>query len=122
LPDVVQRVGTQFDYWYDFGDDWQYQLLLEAILLPESRVHYPSCVAGERSAPPEDVGGPSGYADFLEAMADPKHEQHTSLLQWRGRFDAKSFSLANVNKHLHKVFGAARSTAATPLSPQNRPN
>jgi hypothetical protein len=99
LQDVVQRVGTQFDYWYDFGDDWQHQVLLEAILLPESRAQYPRCVAGERSAPPEDVGEPAGYADYPEV--DPKHEQHPSMLQWRGRFDPESFSLANVNKYLH---------------------
>jgi hypothetical protein len=106
LKDVVQRVGTQFGYLYDFGDDWQHQLLLEAILLPESRTQYPRCMAGERSAPPEDVGGPPGYEGYLEAMADPKHEEHASLLRWRGKFDPEAFSLANVNRQLHKAFRA----------------
>jgi hypothetical protein len=108
IQDAVQRVGTQFDYWYDFGDDWQHQLLLEAIMLPEPRVQYPRCLAGERSAPPEDVGGPSGYADYL--------------LQGSGRFDPEAFSLDDVNRQLHKAFRAASSTAAAPASPQNRPN
>ena len=106
LKDVVQRVGTQFGYLYDFGDDWQHQLLLEAILLPESRTQYPRCMAGERSAPPEDVGGPPCYEGYLEAMADPKHEEHASLLRWRGKFDPEAFSLANVNRQLHKAFRA----------------
>ncbi|MGO4915849.1 IS1096 element passenger TnpR family protein [Pseudogemmobacter sp. W21_MBD1_M6] len=26
-----------------------------------------------------------GYADFLEAMADPKHEAHADMLEWYGR-------------------------------------
>src|SRR5262249_47609075 len=32
--------------------------------------------------PPEDVGGPWGYAEFLEAMNDPKHERHDELADW----------------------------------------
>src|SRR4029077_12403779 len=32
--------------------------------------------------PPEDVGGPWGYAEFLEAIADPNHERHRELKEW----------------------------------------
>jgi len=32
--------------------------------------------------PPEDVGGPWEYAEFLEAIADPKHERHVELSEW----------------------------------------
>src|SRR5436309_10032920 len=87
LRDVVARVGTQFVYAYDFGDDWRHDLLLEAILLPEPDQQFPRCIAGERRGPPEDVGGTSGYQEYLEAMADPEHEEHESMTQWRGRFD-----------------------------------
>ena len=34
------------------------------------------CVEGERNCPPEDVGGVWGYAEYLESLADPKHERH----------------------------------------------
>lgn len=122
LQDVVQRVGMQFDYWYDFGDNWRHDVLLEAILLPESRVQYPRCIAGERSAPPEDVGGPFGYVEYLEAMADPEHEAHEHWFLWRGEFDPESFSLVNVNKHLYKALRAGRKVAGTPLSSHSRPN
>jgi hypothetical protein len=37
LAEVVPRVGTQFTYLYDFGDSWEHDLVLEAILLPEGR-------------------------------------------------------------------------------------
>src|SRR6266478_2428383 len=30
----------------------------------------------------EDVGGPWGYAEFLEAIADPNHERHRELKEW----------------------------------------
>ena len=34
--------------------------------------------------PPEDCGGPWGYADLLEAIKDPKHERHAELTEWIG--------------------------------------
>ena len=47
-------------------------------------MEYPRCVAGERACPPEDCGGPWGYDGFLEAIQDPGHEQHDSMLEWVG--------------------------------------
>ena len=71
LKEVVSRVGNRFEYLYDFGDSWRHDLRLEAIVLPDPETSYPRCLAGERRAPPEDVGGSPGYEDYLEAMADP---------------------------------------------------
>jgi hypothetical protein len=80
LREVVPRVGTHFEYLYDFGDSWRHDLLLEAIVLPDPEAGYPRCLTGERSAPLEDAGGPSGYDDYLETMADPEHEEHENML------------------------------------------
>lgn len=104
LRDVVPRVGTSFEYAYDFGDDWCHELLLEAILMPEPGQAYPRCIAGERRAPPEDVGGTSGYEEYLQALADSQHEEHENMLQWRGPFDPELFSLDEVNRQLQKKF------------------
>ncbi|MCW1413036.1 plasmid pRiA4b ORF-3 family protein [Rhizobium sp. 1AS11] len=39
--------------------------------------------------PPEDIGGPWGYREFIEALADPDHERHEELIEgWGGnQFD-----------------------------------
>lgn len=100
-----------------FGDSWRHDLLLEAIVLPDPGAQFPRCLAGERRAPPEDVGGSSGYADYLEAMADPRHEEHENMLQWRGPFDPESFSLAAINHQLQKKFRSVRKAAAMRVSP-----
>ena len=65
IHDVIQQVGTEFEYVYDLGDYWEHDLLLEAILQPTPDTPYPRCIAGERSCPPEDVDGPGGYEKCL---------------------------------------------------------
>ena len=108
LCQVVTQVGTQFVYLYDFGDCWRHDLLLEAILLPEPVAQYPRCIAGERQTPPEDVGGTLGYEEYLEALADPQHDAHEDMLQWRGPFDPAAFPLDAVNEQLRKRSRASR--------------
>jgi hypothetical protein len=112
LAEVASKVGTQFMYLYDFGDGWEHELLLEAILLPEPETRYPMCIGGKRSAPPEDVGGTHGYERYLAALADPEHEEHEDLLQWRGPFDPEMFSLAQVNQALQKKFRSRKPARA----------
>jgi hypothetical protein len=47
------------------------------------------------------VGGVWGYADFLEAIADPDHEEHDDLLRWAGgRFDPDAFSPAAATRRM----------------------
>jgi hypothetical protein len=40
---------------YDFGDNWEHDLMLEGILLPETAARYPRCIGGE-PAPPRRRG------------------------------------------------------------------
>jgi hypothetical protein len=92
----------KFTYTYDFGDGWDHTIQIEKILPVEAGVRYPRCTAGKRACPPEDCGGPWGYADFVEAILDPEHEEHEELLEWvGGEFDPEEFSVEEVNEMLH---------------------
>jgi hypothetical protein len=104
IHNVIQHVGTEFEYVYDLGDYWQHDLLLEDILQATPDTPCPRCLAGERNCPPEDIGGSGGYEDYLEAMADPEHEEHENMLQWRGPFDPEAFSIEKINRQLEKKF------------------
>jgi hypothetical protein len=75
LGDVLPKVGTKMRWDYDFGDGWEHDVLVEAISMRDRGVEYPVCLAGRRACPPEDCGGPWGYADLLEALADPDHRR-----------------------------------------------
>ena len=117
LNRIVAHVGDTFEYAYDFGDDWQHDILLEAILPPDAEAFYPRCIAGARNGPPEDAGGPGGYADYLEALADPEHEEHENMLAWRGPFDPEAFSLNRINASLKRTFHRrAASKRVTPAA------
>jgi len=93
-------------YEYDFGDCWRHHMNLRR-LPREAGVSYPRCVAGERSGPPEDVGGYSGYLDFLEV--DPAHEKHKDMRRWvRRKFDPEHFDLDATNKAIARAVRASR--------------
>ena len=66
----------------------------------------PRCVAGENACPPEDVGGPFGYADYAEAVSDPSHPDHEALVEWGGPdFDPHRFDVAEAEARLEDWFG-----------------
>jgi hypothetical protein len=95
-------------YEYDFGDDWRHRIVMRRIPA-QAGVKYPRCVAGSRSRPPEDVGGPSGYLGFLEAWLDPTHDEHKAMCRWAGRkFDPECFDLEATDKAISKALRVAR--------------
>ncbi len=104
LNQLLKQPKDKLVYEYDFGDNWQHQVLLEKILEPEPGVSYPVLVAGKRAAPPEDVGGIWGYAEFLDAIADPSHPEHEEYLDWVGEeFDPEAFDVEEANRALAYV-------------------
>ena len=84
LASLIDRDIRQLVYTYDFGDDWRHRLTIETIGPADADTQYPRFVAGERRCPPEDVGGLPGFELFLDAMADPAHEEHARLREWHG--------------------------------------
>ncbi len=90
-------------YEYDFGDGWRHEIIFEGHPRLEKGQKYPLCLVGERACPPEDVGGPWGYADYLAALADPENEQHDELLEWRGPFDPEAFDPKKATREMRKV-------------------
>jgi len=97
IADYFSMDNKKSDYTYDFGDNWEHKIELERILPREKRVKYPVCVKGKRACPPEDCGGVWGYEELLEAIKDPKHEQHEEMLEWiGGEFDPEHFDVKEV--------------------------
>lgn len=88
----IAEIGTSVDYVYDFGDDWAHRVTLLGISAGTPGQRYPKCRDGARACPPEDVGGPHGYEEFLKAIRNRRHPEHKVCLQWvGGSFDPEAF-------------------------------
>lgn len=100
LRKLLMAEGWTLNYTYDFGDNWRHKVLLEKIL-PAGTISRPICVDDRRRRPPEDVGGPWGYREFLETTFEPRHEDSERFRDRSGGgFHADEFDLKLVNRVL----------------------
>ncbi len=101
--DVI-KAPMRFFYEYDFGDSWRHEVVVESVDLVPLMLKFAICLDGQRACPPEDCGGTGGYEDFLEAIANPEHDEHDDYVGWIGRyFDPELFSVAQNNAALQRV-------------------
>ncbi len=113
LDERKTRLGDVLDgrrklrYWYDFGDDWWHEIAIRNGAADEGSG--PCLLAGEGACPPEDCGGPYGYAELLQVLANPKHPEHRELREWAGDFDPQRFDFERAAKAVAK---AIRRTSA----------
>jgi len=83
LIDVLGDVSTKtLKYLYDFGDGWEHTIKIERLIDPLPGMAYPRLIEAAGRCPPEDVGGPWGYAEFLAAIRDPNHDRHAEFKEW----------------------------------------
>ena len=79
----------------------QHELLLEEVLLGDESFEQ-ICVAGKRCCPPEDCGGPQGFAELLKALQDANEPSHEEVCAWLGDFVPESFSADETNRRLRR--------------------
>ncbi|WP_242095735.1 plasmid pRiA4b ORF-3 family protein [Sphingomonas sp. CROZ-RG-20F-R02-07] len=113
LAGLIDREIRELLYTYDMGDDWRHTITVEAVGPGEPDVKYPRFVDGQRRGPPEDVGGLPGFELFLNAMADPAHEEHDRLREWYGgpynpddideRFTRRAVAAIAIRRHAGKL-------------------
>lgn len=104
LLDFAREPDRSFSYVYDFGDCWEHTVTVEKLLSLEAVPRSATCVDGARARPPEDVGGTSGYEDFLSIMSDPSDPEHRSIKRWcGGHFDPAWFDLEVINKDVQRA-------------------
>jgi hypothetical protein len=106
LDDVIKDTGARtIHYLYDFGDGWDHVIKIERIGESDPQARYPQLVAAQGRCPPEDVGGPPGYAEFLAAaIADPAHQDHDHMLTWcGGAFDPETPDVEHIADELDRL-------------------
>jgi hypothetical protein len=105
LGELIGGIGDRLRYTYDFGDNWEHEILVEQLLDPDPETRYPALIAAKGACPPEDCGGVWGYANLKEVLADPSHEEHQEMLEWLGldnanEFDPTAATTDNIQKEL----------------------
>ncbi|WP_317729249.1 plasmid pRiA4b ORF-3 family protein [Clostridium tetani] len=94
---ILNKVKNM-EYVYDFGDYWRHDITLEKVVENYENV-YPIFIDAKGVCTPEDVGGISGYVEFLEIMKDESHPEHKGLKVWaysqgyKEKFDIESTNM-----------------------------
>jgi hypothetical protein len=95
---------TEFGYMYDFGDDWEHRIIVEAIKPAEIGESYPRFLGGERPCPPEDCGGPPGLFQFMEDIASKRAKKAKEALEWYGGpYDPDDIDERQINITLGRI-------------------
>lgn len=105
LKSIFKEEGQKYVYIYDFGDNWEHTITLEAII-PGNAIKA-TCLAGKGACPPEDVGGVFMYEEMkFNLKEDPSGEEAKSFRDWLGLADGEawedvnSFDKNDVNEEL----------------------
>jgi Plasmid pRiA4b ORF-3-like protein/SEC-C motif len=101
IDSYIEKHG-HFIYNYDFGDDWRILVTLEETV-EDYYFGYPTLLDGEGTAPPEDVGGPPGYEEFLKVYQDPTHSDYLTTYAWAEEQYYLPLDKASVNDSLKYV-------------------
>jgi hypothetical protein len=92
-------LAAGFEYHYDFGDGW-----IHDVEMLGRGGEAPGCVDGHGACPPEDCGGPSGYAELLDTLADPADPDHQRMREWVSN-RLRPFDRAAVDERVRQVVG-----------------
>lgn len=88
ITDYFKKPPDKLFYTYDFGDNWEHEIILEKIILKDSKERYPICLDGKLSCPPEDCGSIPGYYRCMQTLKEKKDKE---LLDWIGDWDPYYF-------------------------------
>jgi hypothetical protein len=112
LNSVLPSPKSSIRYEYDFGDGWDHQILLEKVVERDDPLLV-LCLEGARACPPEDCGGPWGYANLLAILKNPKHPEYEEMSEWIGPgFDPEAFDVEATNKQLARLAPRPRKPSA----------
>lgn len=103
MSDLTLARGARFTYTYDFGDYWVHEIQVEGVYIAtpmDGQPELPVLLGGERAGPPEDCGGPHGYAELLQALADVDDPEHGEYRLWAGDYDRERFDVRTARNNL----------------------
>lgn len=101
IDDYLEKYGV-IRYNYDFGGDWHFTIRLEETV-EDYYFGYPTLLDGRETAPPEDVGGISGFYEFMEIYKNPHHPEHDAMKEWAESMHFREYNPDRINYVLKMI-------------------
>lgn len=102
IEDLLKK-ADKLKYYYDFGDGWETTIKL--VRIDENCTETtPKCIAAVGDAPPEDVGGPYGFAELQKIISDPTHEEYANTIKWLKSTWWKPMDMEEIQRMLQAYF------------------
>lgn len=125
LLSAIEDIGARsFKYLYDFGDGWMHTVKIEKTVPVVADFNDPVLLDVVGRCPPEDVGGPWGYEEFREALANKNHERHDELLEWwdSADYDPTAVDASNLRESVDALAAKWKRRSRKGLSLRPLPN
>lgn len=90
-------------YHYDLGDYWTHNVVFEGYI-EDYPVDEVKCMEVHGDTPPEDVGGESGYEEYLDIIKDksnPRYEEMISLAEFQ---KVRATNLEEINRCIKRRY------------------
>ena len=109
VKEALPKLKDKLLYMYDFGDDWEHVITFKSLVLTSEPL--PKLVKAEHGCPPEDCGGPGGFADQMQIFHDPSHPEHEEIKEWLGEdFEPGALDLVALQAAVKRLAPKVRST------------
>lgn len=102
LQSLEEGMTFMFTYFYDAGEGWEHEIMLEETL-PGSKERRPAqLLDGAMACPPEEVGDIHEYIQLVSDFEDPDAKDRRKLLELSGNpyFDPADFDIEEARKRL----------------------
>lgn len=105
LASLILETGRRtFKYIYDLDDEWRCTVKVQTLSMAAPHVSYPLLLSASGRTPPEGIGGPLGYEDYLMALCDPSHERRSTYHESYGLdFDPAVIDIAQIDRAMSRL-------------------
>lgn len=99
---VKEALALPCDLWceHDLGDGWMHKITLKKTEVLPMRTWLVLEAIG--NCPPDDVGGPTGFEDFLMSVNDANNPDREELIEWYRQQTSHRCPLEEINRSLSR--------------------
>lgn len=103
LKSLIKIGKSEFDFYYDFGDGWQFKVICEEKDVPSTSIgNHAHVLEGKGLGIIENCGGIGALEDLRKAFKKKKGEDYENYSEWLGvkTLDFDSFDADKINAYM----------------------